>query len=702
MDQFRIVSDFKMTGDQPEAVEQLVQGLNEGHRFQTLQGVTGSGKTFAMANIAARVQRPTLVIAHNKTLAAQLATEFKEFFPDNAVEYFVSYYDYYQPEAYIPRTDTYIEKDSSINEEIDKLRHAATRALLTRRDVLIVASVSCIYGLGSPDEYQNFRIALETGTTIRREKVLRQLVDMQYERNDLDFTRGRFRVRGDTLEIQPAYEDLGLRIQFWGDEVERIVEIDPLTGELLGDRVSVEIYPAKHFVTSHDKLEAAMTDISEELDSHLKLLRTQGKVLEAARLEQRTRYDMEMLQEAGYCSGIENYSRHLSRRPAGSRPSTLIDYFPDDYLLFVDESHMTVPQLHGMYQGDRSRKETLVDFGFRLPSALENRPWNFQEVEDNIRQAIFVSATPGPYELRVSQQIAEQIIRPTGLLDPTIDVKRTDHQIDDLLQQINRRVKLGERALVTTLTKRMAEELADYLREMGIKVHHLHSEMDVLQRSETLRDLRLGVYDVIVGINLLREGLDLPEVSLVAVLDADKEGFLRSESSLVQTIGRSARHENGHVVMYADTVTRSMRAAIDETYRRRHIQNEYNDKHGIMPHGIRKSIRDITDRVRSVVEEQQGSLPTTAMPRDEILRLIKDLESQMKQSARELQFEKAATLRDRVIDLRKVMVLDQESHIYESSEPIPIGSGDDKEAVVAKPSKTTRRSPKRGGWEQRR
>ena len=701
MPEFKIVSDFKMTGDQPEAVDQLVAGVNGGHRFQTLMGVTGSGKTFTMANIVERVQRPALVIAHNKTLAAQLATEFKEFLPENAVEYFVSYYDYYQPEAYIPRTDTYIEKDSSINEEIDKLRHAATRALLTRRDVLIVASVSCIYGLGSPDEYQSFRVLLKRGESSRRDRLLRQLIDMQYERNDLDFTRGRFRVRGDTLEIQPAYEDLALRIQFWGDEVERIVEMDPLTGELLADRESVEIYPAKHFVTSQEKLHAALGDVETELEDRLALLREEGKVLEAARLEQRTRYDLEILRETGYCSGIENYSRHLARRPADSRPSALLDYFPDDFLLFVDESHMTIPQLHGMYHGDRSRKETLVEFGFRLPSALDNRPWNFDEFEANINQAIFVSATPGPYELQVSRQVVEQVIRPTGLPDPTVEVKGTEHQIDDLLHQIHLRVEQGERALVTTLTKRMAEELADYLKEMGIKVHHLHSEMDVLERSETLRDLRLGVYDVVVGINLLREGLDLPEVSLVAILDADKEGFLRAASSLVQTIGRAARHENGHIIMYADIVTDSMRKAIEETYRRREIQSEYNRKHGIVPQGIKKSIKDITDRVRAIAEEQAPYVLTKELPRDEIARLIRDLESQMKRAARDLEFEKAAALRDRIVDLRKAMLLDEEARLVMGGEPVGLAQGHGGAPPGEAPPPPSRRGGRRGGWGRR-
>jgi excinuclease ABC subunit B len=663
MPDFKIVSDFKMTGDQPEAVEKLVAGLKNGYRYQTLLGVTGSGKTFTMANIAARMQKPALVIAHNKTLAAQLATEFREFLPENAVEYFVSYYDYYQPEAYIARTDTYIEKDADINEEIDKLRHAATRALLTRRDVLIVASVSCIYGLGSPEEYQAFRVLLKKGAATKREKIVRQLIDMQYERNDIDPTRGRFRVRGDTLEIQPAYEDLALRIQFWGDEVEKITEIDPVTGELLGERESIEIYPAKHFVTSQEKMNAGLKDIEAELEERLKQLRDSGKVLEAARLEQRTRFDLEMLREAGYCSGIENYSRHLARRPAGSRPSTLLDYFPDDFLLFIDESHMTVPQIHGMYGGDQSRKKNLVEYGFRLPSAMDNRPLNYDEFDAAINQVVFVSATPSAYELKVSRQVVQQVIRPTGLLDPTIEVKKTHGQIDDLLHQIKLRVEKKERALVTTLTKRMAEELADYLKEMGIKVHYLHSEQDVLERSEVLRDLRLGVYDVVVGINLLREGLDLPEVSLVAILDADKEGYLRSGASLIQTIGRAARHESGHVIMYADAITDSMKQAIGETNRRRAIQDAHNKEHGITPQGIKKSIKDITERVRAIAEEQTPYTFAKEMPKDEVARVVKDLEKRMKEASANLEFEKAAALRDQVIDLRKVMALDIDAHV---------------------------------------
>jgi excinuclease ABC subunit B len=656
MPELQIVSDFKPTGDQPQAIDKLVEGLNRGYHYQTLLGVTGSGKTFNMANIIERVQRPTLVIAHNKTLAAQLATEFKEFFPHNAVEYFVSYYDYYQPEAYIPQTDTYIEKDADINEEIDKLRHAATRALLTRRDVVIVASVSCIYGLGSPEDYYSFVSRVRVGEERSRERLVRSLVEMQYERNDLDLARGRFRIRGDTLEIVPVYEELAIRIQFWGDEVERIVQLDPLTGEIAGQVDEIEIYPAKHFVTSQEKMELAMRDIEEELQGRLQELRGQGKLLEAQRLESRTRYDLEMLREAGYCPGIENYSRHIGRRKAGSPPWTLIDYFPEDYLLFIDESHMTIPQLHGMYHGDISRKQTLVEFGFRLPSALDNRPLNFGEFEDRVNQVMFVSATPGPYEMEMSQQVVEQVIRPTGLLDPTIEVKPTEGQIDDLLEQIRRRVERGERCLVTTLTKRMAEELADYLIEMGTKTHYLHSEIDTLQRSEILRDLRLGVYDVVVGINLLREGLDLPEVSLVAILDADKEGYLRSQSALIQTMGRAARHIAGHVIMYADTVTESMRMAIDETSRRRKIQEAHNREHNITPQSIQKAVRDITDRVRALAEERAPYIAATKeSSREELLRLIKDLEKQMKQAARNLEFEKAALYRDEMIDLRKLV-----------------------------------------------
>ena len=655
MPDFKIVSDFAPTGDQPQAVEKLAEGIGRGLTHQSLLGVTGSGKTFTMACIVEKVQRPTLVIAHNKTLAAQLATEFKEFLPANAVEYFVSYYDYYQPEAYVPRSDTYIEKDADINEELDKLRHSATRALLTRRDVLIVASVSCIFGLGSPEEYQGFMAYVRKGETRNRKRLVRQLVEMQYERNDVDLAPGRFRVRGDTLEIIPAYEASGVRIEFWGDEVERIVQLDTLTGELLAERQDIEVYPAKHFVTSNDKLMMALDDIEVELQARLEELNREGKLLEAQRLESRTRYDTEMMREMGYCSGIENYSRHLSRREAGSSPYTLLDYFPEDFLLFIDESHMTLPQVRAMYGGDRSRKEVLVEYGFRLRSALDNRPLSFGEFEERINQAVYVSATPGPYEYEHSQQIVEQVIRPTGLMDPMIEVKPTRGQIDDLMERIAERIARGERCLVTTLTKRMAEELADYLREMGVKTHHLHSEIDTLERSEVLRDLRLGVYDVVVGINLLREGLDLPEVSLVAILDADKEGYLRSQTSLIQTIGRAARHIDGRVIMYADVITDSMRYAIDETERRRELQRVYNEEHGITPQGIRKSVHDITERVKAIAETRTPYVTQQDLPKADILRLIKDLESQMKTAARNLEFEKAALLRDQVVDLRKVI-----------------------------------------------
>ena len=656
MPEFEIVADFKPTGDQPDAIAKAVAGVDEGLRHQALLGVTGSGKTFTMANIVEKVQRPTLVIAHNKTLAAQLATEFKEFFPKNAVEYFVSYYNYYQPEAYVPRTDTYIEKDSDINEELDKLRHAATRSLLTRRDTLIVASVSCIFGLGSPEEYQSFVAYVRKGEIRNRRLLMRQLVDMQYERNDMDFARGNFRVRGDTMEILPAYEELGIRIEFWGDEVERIVVVDPLTGELLGERDDIEIYPAKHFVTSQEKMNLAIQDIEVEMEECVRRLKEEGKLLEAERLGSRTRYDIEMMQETGYCAGVENYSRHLARRAAGSTPYTLMDYFPEDYLLFVDESHMTLPQIRGMYRGDQSRKETLVEFGFRLPSALDNRPLNFEEFQEHVNQVVYVSATPGPYEHEHSQSFIEQVIRPTGLLDPVVEVKPTTGQIDDLLYQIRERVAKGQRCLITTLTKRMSEELADYLREMGVKVHYLHSEIDTLERSEILRDLRLGVYDVVVGINLLREGIDLPEVSLVAILDADKEGYLRSLTALVQTIGRASRHVEGSVIMYADRVTDSMKNAIDETYRRRAIQEAYNREHGITPQGIRKNVRDITERVRAVAEQATPYITHDDIPKDDLTRLIKDLEAQMKMASRALEFEKAALLRDQIVDLRKVLV----------------------------------------------
>jgi excinuclease ABC subunit B len=652
---FRLTAEYEMTGDQPDAVTKLADGLQKKFKHQTLLGVTGSGKTFNMANVIARANRPTLVLSPNKTLAAQLYSEFREFFPENAVEYFVSYYDYYQPEAYIPRTDTYIAKDADINEEIDKLRHAATRALFQRRDVVIVASVSCIYGLGEPSEYYNFVLRFRKGEAGNRQRALRKLVDMQYERNDNNLVRGRFRLRGDTLTVMPAYEELAVRVDFFGDEVERIMQLDPLTGEILSETDYIEIYPAKHFVTSADKLEQAIEDIEAELAERHQILMERGRLLEAQRLTERTRYDIECLREQGYCSGIENYSRHLARRAEGSTPWTLLDYFPDDWLLFVDESHMTIPQIRGMYFGDINRKQTLVDFGFRLPSALDNRPLSFQEFLSHIHQVIYVSATPGPWEYEHSEQVVEQIIRPTGLLDPTVEVRPTKGQIDDLMAEVRARVERGERVLVTTLTKKMAEDLADYLLEMGIKTQYLHSEINTLERVEILRDLRLGVYDVVVGINLLREGLDLPEVSLVAILDADKEGYLRSEWSLIQTMGRAARHVNGRVIMYADVMTDSMRRAIEETERRRRIQEEHNEAHGVEPEGIQKAIRDINDRVKQVAE-QKDEYNVGDIPREEIARLIKDFEKQMKDAAKNLEFEKAALLRDRVVELRRELV----------------------------------------------
>ncbi len=657
MPRFELISEFRPTGDQPQALAQLVEGLRRGYRCQTLLGATGTGKTFVMAAIVQEVQRPTLVLAPNKTLAAQLYSEFREFFPKNAVEYFVSYYDYYQPEAYIPRTDTYIEKDADINEEIDKLRLAATEAILTRRDVIVVASVSCIYAIGSPDEYGQDVLLLRRGEIRRRDSILRHLAGIYYDRNDYDFGRGTFRVRGDTVDIFPAYRDTAIRVEFWGDEVDRLAEIDPLTGEILAEPQEVRIFPAKHFVTSREKLELAIAEIEVELAERLAELRDQGKLLEAERLEQRTRYDIEMLRETGYCSGIENYSRHISRRKPGQPPWTLLDYFPDDMLLFVDESHIALPQVRGMFHGDRSRKETLVEFGFRLPSALDNRPLTFEEFEERVPQVVYFSATPGPYELEHSEQVVEQIIRPTGLVDPRVEVRPTEGQIDDLLAEVRRRVERGQRALVTTLTKRMAEDLAEYLREMGTRTHYLHSEIDTIERVEILRDLRLGVYDVVVGINLLREGLDLPEVSLVAILDADKEGFLRSTTSLIQTIGRAARHVEGTVLMYADEVTPSMEAAIAETNRRRQKQIAYNQAHGIVPQSIVKEIHDLTDRVRKEVAERvPATLP--AIPPEEARRLMQDLERQMRQAARDLEFEKAALLRDQLFELRAMLEQD--------------------------------------------
>ena len=650
--QFALTSDLQLTGDQPAAVDALVSGLEAERREQTLLGVTGSGKTFTMANVIARVQRPTLVLCHNKTLAAQLAAEFRDFFQKNAVGYFVSYYDYYQPEAYIPSRDIYIEKETDINEEIDRLRHAATVALFERRDVVIVASVSCIYSLGSPDEYQGFALPLVRGHTAGLRRTVRKLIGMQYERNDIDLTRGRFRLRGDTLELMPTYQETAVRVEYFGDEIERITELDPVTGELLDEVDRVDIYPAKHFVTPEDKLNAAMVDIRLELEERLSELRGQGKVLEAERLNSRTNYDLEMMTELGYCSGVENYSRHLQRRTAGSTPWTLLDYFPEYFLMFIDESHITLPQVRGMYHGDLARKQTLVDHGFRLPSAIDNRPLRFEEFAERINQVVYVSATPREYELTRSSQVVEQLIRPTGLLEPTVEVRPTHGQIDDLIGEIRKRVAAGERCLVTTLTKRMAEDLSEYLAEMGTKTHYIHSEVDTLERVEILRDLRLGVYDVVVGINLLREGLDLPEVSLVAILDADKEGYLRSKEALIQTIGRSARHVNAHAILYADTVTQSMQGAMDETARRRGIQNEYNTLHDITPQSISKAIRDIAQQVQKVAEplREYGERPATAR---ELNQILKSMEREMRQAAKALEFERAALIRDRIQELRR-------------------------------------------------
>ena len=653
---FKIEADFQPTGDQPAAISALAGGVENKMHHQTLLGVTGSGKTFTMAKIIEEAQRPTLVIAHNKTLAAQLSSEFQDFFPNNSVQYFVSYYDYYQPEAYIPQSDTYIEKESDVNEEIDRLRHAATRALLTRRDTLIVASVSCIYGLGSPEEYKSVVLSLRKGEEPGLRRVVRKLIDMYYERNDMEMVRGRFRLRGDTLEIMPAYEELAVRVQFFGDEIERIIELDPLTGEVLAELDHINIFPGKHFVTPEDELREALEDIEEELGERLDVLRSSGKLVEAQRLEQRTNFDLEMLRETGSCPGIENYSRPLGRRPAGSAPWTLLDYFPDDFLIFIDESHITLPQINGMYKGDFARKTSLVDYGFRLPSAIDNRPLSFEEFEDRVNQIIYVSATPGPYEESHEEQRVEQVIRPTGLIDPEIILEPTEGQIDNLLERIQATTAKHERVLVTTLTKRMAEELSDYLRELGIRVQYLHSDIQTLERTEILRDLRLGVYDVVVGINLLREGLDLPEVSLVAILDADKEGYLRSSTSLVQTIGRAARHVEGQVVMYADKVTDSMRYAIDETNRRREIQQAHNDANAITPTSIVKEVRDITTRVRQVAETKTPYVTPASLPKNDLQRLVKDLEKQMKRAAKDLEFEKAALLRDQVVDLRKVLV----------------------------------------------
>ena len=654
--QFELQSAFAPGGDQPKAIGQLAEGLNDGLKHQTLLGVTGSGKTYTMAQVIQQVQRPTLVLAHNKTLAAQLCSEFKEFFPRNAVEYFVSYYDYYQPEAYIPHTDLYIEKDSSINDEIDKLRHSATCALFERRDVIIVASVSCIYGLGDPEQYSTLVLSLRRGEEYNRDQVLRRLVDIQYERNDMNFVRGKFRVRGDVLEIFPAASsEQAIRVEFFGDEVERLVEFDALTGEIIGQRQHVSIFPASHYATSRERMAEALVTIEEELEQRLEELRRREKMLEAQRLEQRTRYDMEMMMEMGFCSGIENYSRHLTGRKPGEAPYTLLDYFPADFLMIIDESHATIPQVRAMYEGDRSRKQALVEYGFRLPSAFDNRPLKFPEFEARLGQVIYVSATPAPYELERSGQVVEQVIRPTGLVDPELFVRPTRGQIDDLIGEINRRADQNERVLVTTLTKKMAEDLTDYLRETGIRVRYMHSEINTLERMEIIRDLRLGAFDVLVGINLLREGLDLPEVSLVAILDADKEGFLRSERSLIQTIGRAARNAHGMVILYADRVTDSMARAMGETERRRQLQTEFNRQHGIIPQTISKDVRDVleaTVRVAETPAVYDAGGKKKKMTKKEIRQLLARLEKEMRESARKLEFEQAARLRDAIIELR--------------------------------------------------
>ena len=654
MTSFQLKSNYKPTGDQPAAIRQLTDGLKNGVKEQTLLGVTGSGKTFTMANLVQNIQKPTLVLSHNKTLAAQLYSEFKQFFPDNAVHYFVSYFDYYQPEAYIARSDTYIEKDSQINEEIDRLRHAATDALLSRQDVLIVASVSCIYGIGSVEDYDGLSVNIAVGERRVRDKLLRQLTDIQYQRNDVDFHRGTFRVRGDVVDIFPAGEELAYRVEFFGDEIERITQIDPLTGEITKKLDRYKVFPSSHYVTPQEKLKVALGQIDNELQQRLALFRNENKLLEAQRLEQRTRFDLEMLEETGFVKGIENYSRYLTNREPGEQPATLLDYFPDDFLMLIDESHMTIPQLRGMYNGDRARKEILVEHGFRLPSALDNRPLNFTEFERHVNKVVYVSATPAEYELSRSPEPAQQVIRPTGLLDPPIEVRPIDGQIDDLLAEIRDTVAKGERVLVTTLTKRMSEDLTEYLKELNVKVAYLHSDVDTLDRTDILRDLRLGVYDVLVGINLLREGLDLPEVSLVAILDADKEGFLRSEQALIQTVGRAARHEKGRVIMYADTITKSMQKTIDETTRRRAIQEAYNKEHGITPTGISKSIEKGL-RPDLPEEAKRAKLDLKKIPKDEYKHLIKDLSAQMDLAAANLQFEQAAELRDLIAQIKTEM-----------------------------------------------
>lgn len=656
-DKFELVSKYSPQGDQPAAIEMLVNGIKEGKEMQTLLGATGTGKTFTVSNVIQQINKPTLVIAHNKTLAGQLYSEFKEFFPNNAVEYFVSYYDYYQPEAYVPSTDTFIEKDASINDEIDKLRHSATSSLFERKDVIIIASVSCIYGLGSPEEYREMVVSLRTGMEMDRNALLHRLVDIQYERNDIAFQRGTFRVRGDVVEIFPASRDEHcVRVEFFGDEIDRIREVDALTGEITGEREHIAIFPASHFVTREEKMKIAIQNIELELEERLKGLREDEKLLEAQRLEQRTRYDLEMMREMGFCSGIENYSRHLTLRPAGATPYTLIDYFPEDFLLVVDESHVTLSQIRGMFNGDQARKQVLVDHGFRLPSAKDNRPLRFEEFEKKVHQSVFVSATPGPYELEHTPEMVQQIIRPTGLLDPTIEVRPIEGQIDDMIGEIQDRVKKNERVLITTLTKKMSEDLTDYLKEIGIKVQYLHSEVKTLERIEIIRELRMGKYDVLVGINLLREGLDIPEVSLVTILDADKEGFLRSERSLIQTMGRAARNANGHVIMYADRITNSMELAINETKRRREIQEQYNEVHGILPQTIQKDIRD-SIRATHVAEEgeeyKEDLAPSFAkLPKKERLKVMESMEKEMKEAAKALDFERAAELRDLLLELK--------------------------------------------------
>lgn len=657
MDHFELVSEYAPTGDQPQAIDQLVKGFQEGNQCQTLLGVTGSGKTFTMANVIAQLNKPTLIIAHNKTLAAQLYGEFKEFFPNNAVEYFVSYYDYYQPEAYVPSSDTYIAKDSSINDEIDKLRLSATASLIERRDVIIISSVSCIYGLGEPENFEKMMVSLRPGMEKDRDEVLRQLIDIQYDRNEMDFKRGTFRVHGDVVEVIPANEaDMAVRIEFFGDEIDRITKVDVLTGEIKSELSHVAIFPASHYVVGKEDLERAVKAIEEELEEQIKYFKSEGKLLEAQRISERTNFDIEMMRETGFCSGIENYSRHLTGSAAGQPPRTLLDYFPDDFIMMIDESHKTVPQVGGMYHGDQSRKRTLVDYGFRLPSALDNRPLSFDEFEQKIDQVLFVSATPGPYEAEHELLRAEQVIRPTGLLDPEVEVRPVEGQIDDLISEVNKEVAKKNKILITTLTKRMAEDLTDYMRELGIRVRYLHSDIDTLERTEIVRDMRLDVFDVLVGINLLREGLDIPEITLVAILDADKEGFLRSETSLIQTIGRAARNAEGHVIMYADVMTDSMKQAIEETERRRKVQMAYNEAHGIMPQTIKKSVRDLIAVSKKVAaEEVRMEKDPESMSEKELEKLAKELTKQMKKAAAELNFEAAAELRDKLVEIKRMM-----------------------------------------------